>query len=78
MSPREKKILDIVVKAKFRNQHTVFIIHTEHQSYSQADFERRMFTYFARLHEKYALPRPVRKFIIKSLQGFKTNPCRLA
>lgn len=52
----EKKILDIVVKAKFRNQDTVFIIHTEHQSYSQAGFERRMFTYFARLHEKYALP----------------------
>ncbi len=52
----EKKILDIVVKAKFRNQDTVFIIHTEHQSYSQAGFERRMFAYFARLHEKYALP----------------------
>jgi predicted transposase/invertase (TIGR01784 family) len=52
----EKKILDIVVKASFRGQDTVFIIHVEHQSYSQAGFERRMFTYFARLHEKYALP----------------------
>jgi predicted transposase/invertase (TIGR01784 family) len=52
----EKKILDIVVKAKLRNQDTLFIIHTEHQSYSQEDFERRMFIYFARLHEKYALP----------------------
>jgi Domain of unknown function (DUF4351)/Putative transposase, YhgA-like len=52
----EKKILDIAVKAKFRNQKTLFIIHVEHQSYSQEDFERRMFIYFARLHEKYALP----------------------
>ncbi len=51
----ERKILDIVVKAKLRNQQTLFIIHTEHQSYSQAGFERRMFNYFARLHEKYAL-----------------------
>lgn len=52
----EKKILDIAVKARFRNQETVFIIHVEHQSYSQEDFERRMFIYFARLHEKYNLP----------------------
>ncbi|HLO87694.1 MAG TPA: DUF4351 domain-containing protein [Nostocaceae cyanobacterium] len=52
----ERKILDLVVKASFRNQDALFIIHTEHQSYSQPDFNRRMFTYFARLHEKYALP----------------------
>ncbi|MDJ0795612.1 MAG: DUF4351 domain-containing protein [Calothrix sp. MO_167.B12] len=52
----EKKVLDIAVKAKFSNQETVFIIHVEHQSYSQEDFERRMFIYFARLHEKYTLP----------------------
>ncbi|OCQ89683.1 flagellar assembly protein H [Nostoc sp. MBR 210] len=52
----ERKILDIVTKISFRNQNTLFIIHTEHQSYSQANFNQRMFTYFARLHEKYALP----------------------
>ncbi len=52
----EKKILDIVVQASLRNQDTLFIIHTEHQSYSQTGFNRRMFIYFARLHEKYALP----------------------
>jgi hypothetical protein len=52
----EKKILDIVVQASLKGQDTLFIIHTEHQSYSQAGFNRRMFTYFARLHEKYALP----------------------
>lgn len=52
----ERKILDIVTKVSFRNQNTLFIIHTEHQSYSQTNFNQRMFTYFARLHEKYALP----------------------
>jgi len=52
----ERKILDIVTKVSFRNQNTLFIIHTEHQSYSQTKFNQRMFTYFARLHEKYALP----------------------
>ncbi|WP_201027320.1 hypothetical protein, partial [Salmonella enterica] len=52
----ERKIADLVVRASFRNQDALFIIHTEHQSYSQPEFNRRMFTYFARLHEKFALP----------------------
>ncbi|BBD57449.1 hypothetical protein NIES2109_02150 [Nostoc sp. HK-01] len=52
----ERKILDVAAKVAFRNQNTLFIIHTEHQSYSQTNFNQRMFTYFARLHEKYALP----------------------
>lgn len=52
----ERKILDVAAKVVFRNQNTLFIIHTEHQSYSQTNFNQRMFTYFARLHEKYALP----------------------
>ncbi len=52
----EKKIIDLLVRAKFKNQDTLFIIHTEHQSAPQANFNERMFVYFARLHEKYALP----------------------
>jgi hypothetical protein len=52
----ERKIVDLVVRASFRNQDALFIIHTEHQSYAQTDFNQRMFTYFARLHEIYALP----------------------
>ncbi|HEY9728190.1 MAG TPA: flagellar assembly protein H [Chroococcales cyanobacterium] len=52
----ERKIADLVVQAQFSNQPSLFIIHLEHQSYSAADFNRRMFHYFARLHEKYALP----------------------
>ena len=52
----EKKIIDLIVQASFKSQDTLFIIHIEHQSYSQTNFNERMFTYFARLREKYALP----------------------
>jgi predicted transposase YdaD len=60
----EKKIADLVVRVSFRDREVIpkeyrdslFIIHLEHQSSSQADFNARMFTYFARLHEKYGLP----------------------
>jgi len=52
----EKYEADLVVQGKFRDRESLFIIHLEHQSYSEADFNQRMFRYFARLHEKYALP----------------------
>ncbi len=52
----ERYEADLVVQGQLRNQDSLFIIHLEHQSYSEADFNRRMFRYFARLHEKYALP----------------------
>ncbi|MGK7877068.1 MAG: Rpn family recombination-promoting nuclease/putative transposase [Xenococcaceae cyanobacterium] len=47
---------DLLVKAKFRGQESYFLIHIENQSYSETDFSRRMFRYFARLYEKFALP----------------------
>jgi predicted transposase YdaD len=47
---------DLVVKAKFREQESFFLIHVENQANPQTDFGRRMFRYFARLYEKFALP----------------------
>ncbi|BAY98903.1 hypothetical protein NIES37_28810 [Tolypothrix tenuis PCC 7101] len=47
---------DLVAQIRFREQETFFLVHIENQSYPQADFGRRMFRYFARLFEKYALP----------------------
>jgi hypothetical protein len=44
------------VKAQFRVRPTFFLIHIEHQIEAQADFSRRIFRYFTRLYEKYALP----------------------
>jgi hypothetical protein len=52
----ERCEVDLLAKAKFRNQDTFFLIHCEHQSQPQADFGRRIFRYFARLYDKYALP----------------------
>ncbi|HLO85218.1 MAG TPA: DUF4351 domain-containing protein [Nostocaceae cyanobacterium] len=47
---------DLVVKARFRNQESYFLIHLEHQAQTQANFGRRMFRYFALLFDKEGLP----------------------
>ncbi|MBR8836685.1 MAG: DUF4351 domain-containing protein [Stigonema ocellatum SAG 48.90 = DSM 106950] len=75
----ERKIVDLVVRAAFRNQDALFIIHTEHQSYAETDFNERMFHYFARLHEKYALPiYPIVIFSYDAPQRPETNSYRVA
>ncbi|GBE93401.1 Rpn family recombination-promoting nuclease/putative transposase [Nostoc cycadae] len=52
----DKKIIDLLAKVKYREKDTFFLIHVEAQSYTQQDFAKRMFKYFARLYEKYDLP----------------------
>lgn len=52
----ERQEADLVVKAQFQEQDAFFLIHLENQSQAQANFSRRMFSYFARLYEKYQLP----------------------
>lgn len=52
----ERKIIDLLALVKFRGQQTCFIIHVENQSYTESDFTRRMFFYFAKLHQEYLLP----------------------
>ncbi|BAY25793.1 hypothetical protein NIES2100_56010 [Calothrix sp. NIES-2100] len=52
----EKYETDLVVKARFRGQESFFLVHLEHQAYYQEAFDLRMYRYFARLYEKYALP----------------------
>jgi hypothetical protein len=47
---------DVVVKARFRGQESYFIIHVEHQSVFDSDFDYRMFIYFALLHRIFHLP----------------------
>jgi hypothetical protein len=51
-----KREVDLLVKARFQDHEAFFLIHVENQSKTEADFPKRMFTYFARLHEKYNLP----------------------
>ena len=52
----EKKIIDLLAKIKYQGKDACFLIHVEAQSYTQQDFAKRMFKYFARLYEKYDLP----------------------
>ncbi|MDB9446832.1 Rpn family recombination-promoting nuclease/putative transposase, partial [Anabaena sp. CS-542/02] len=52
----DKKEIDLLAQVRYQEQETYFLIHVENQSYSQSDFAKRMFKYFARLHEKYDLP----------------------
>ena len=52
----ERRKIDLLAQVKFQEQPTCFLIHIESQSYTQPEFERRMFHYFARLDEKYRLP----------------------
>lgn len=47
---------DLVVQVRFQEREAYFLIHTEHQSTVESQFDRRMFRYFARLHEKHGLP----------------------
>lgn len=52
----ERREADLLVKCRFQGRETFFLIHLEHQSKREKDFARRMFFYFARLTEKFALP----------------------
>lgn len=52
----ERHEADIVAKARFRGKDLGFLIHVEPQARCEQVFGRRMFTYFARLHEKYDMP----------------------
>ena len=47
---------DLVVKARFKDTDSCFLIHIESQAQPQKECPRRLFAYFARLHEKYSLP----------------------
>jgi predicted transposase YdaD len=49
----EKKIIDLLAQVQLAGQEVGFLIHLEAQASSKADFARRMFFYFARLHQKY-------------------------
>ncbi|MDZ8031065.1 DUF4351 domain-containing protein [Nostoc sp. DedSLP04] len=70
----EKYETDLVIKARFREQESFFLIHLEHQAYYQEAFDLRMYRYFARLYEKYALPvYPIALFSYDSPKKAETN-----
>ncbi len=52
----KKRVVDILVKAKFRGVPTCFLVHVEVQAARRANFAERMFLYYAVLYAKYRLP----------------------
>ncbi|HWX40005.1 MAG TPA: DUF4351 domain-containing protein [Blastocatellia bacterium] len=52
----ERHEVDLVAKVRFKEQDTFFLVHVENQAQPQSNFAKRMFAYFARLHEKHDLP----------------------
>jgi predicted transposase/invertase (TIGR01784 family) len=52
----ERREVDLIVQARLRAAESFFLIHLEHQADAEPSFARRMFAYFARLHEKHNVP----------------------
>ena len=52
----DRREADLVVKARLREQDAAFIIHLEHQAQADNALDRRMFCYFARFYDRYAMP----------------------
>lgn len=56
LSAGQRHEVDLLVKAKFNQSDAFFLVHVESQATAQDEFAKRMFRYFARLHEKFDLP----------------------
>lgn len=52
----EEKIIDLLASVKQSGQDAAFLIHIEAQADSQTNFGRRLFFYFALLHQKHLQP----------------------
>ncbi len=52
----DRRAADLVVQTPFRGQPATFIVHLEHQAQVDETLHARMFRYFARFHDHYAVP----------------------
>jgi hypothetical protein len=74
----ERHEVDLVARARFRGKALGFLVHVEAQSQRRTNFPRRMFTYFARFHEKYGLPvYPIAVFSYQAPQQAEPNEYRI-
>ena len=53
---REKYETDLIAQVKFQGESSFFLVHVEAQSSADNSFNRRMFLYFSRLHQKFSFP----------------------
>ena len=47
---------DVIARVKLRGAESWILVHLEHQAQPQAEFTRRIFHYFPRLHENHDIP----------------------
>jgi len=52
----DKYETDLLAQVQFQGEPSFFLIHVENQASSRANFGKRMFRYFARLHEQHDCP----------------------
>jgi hypothetical protein len=52
----EKRAADIVVKARFLDRDSFFIINVENQGEPETEFQQRVFFYFAYFHQRFRVP----------------------
>jgi hypothetical protein len=52
----EKRAADIVVKARFLDRESFFIINVENQGEPETEFQQRVFFYFAYFHQRFRVP----------------------
>jgi hypothetical protein len=52
----DRREADLVVQARLRGEPASFVVHVEHQAQGDSTLHRRMFRYFARLHDRYDQP----------------------
>lgn len=52
----ERREADLVVQARLHSELASFVVHVEHQAQGDRTLHRRMFRYFARLHDRYDQP----------------------
>jgi hypothetical protein len=70
----ERHEADIVARVRFCSEASCFLVHVENQAQPQPEFARRMFRYFARLHERHALP--VYPIVVFSYDSTRPEPDR--
>ncbi|MEB3330172.1 MAG: DUF4351 domain-containing protein [Candidatus Sericytochromatia bacterium] len=54
--PATRREVDLLLRARVREEPAHLLIHVEAQAQHQRDFPRRMFRYFSHLHEAHGLP----------------------
>ena len=65
---QEQHVVDILVKTRLADEEGIILIHIENQAQRRPDYNRKMFKYFARLHEKHQ-----KKILPIVVYGHNTN-----